>query len=52
MCVTIHMCVCMCIYSCNGMVNDKRRHELERDQDAVYGRIWTEGREGGNYIIL
>lgn len=44
--VPIHMYVCMCIYPCNDMINDKRGRELERDQDAVYGRIRQRERKG------
>lgn len=50
--MSLYICVRICIYPCNDMINDKRGRELSRDQDAVYGRIWTEGRERGNYVIL
>lgn len=32
--------------------NNEKGHEFEREQGGVYGRIWREGREGENAVII
>ena len=33
-------------------IKEKRGHEFEWQQGGVYGRVWTEEREGGNDVII
>jgi hypothetical protein len=34
----------------NITINEKRRHEFEREQGWIYERVWSEGRE--NDVII
>ena len=36
------MCACVCVFVCV-----KRDHELEKNQEGIYGKVWKEEMEGG-----
>lgn len=45
-----YICMIMCMYV-HVTINENRRHEFESEQRRVYGRIWSEEREGGIIFV-
>ena len=57
-CVGVCLCVCVCVRAraciCTHVetINNKIGHEFERDQESIYGRIWSEQMEGYNDVLI
>jgi hypothetical protein len=48
----LQMCLFVCVRLCVETINDKIGHEFERDQESIYGRIWSEQMEGYNDVLI